>query len=82
MTDRMTPAELAAFDQAWQQRNREIDAVLAVYRDTLAAFPGMPEGQATLAAVLHDRFNHDDLADMVACAVARIATLTPDRRTA
>lgn len=74
MTDApLAPGELAGLDQALRGRNQQLDALIAVYREAIPDFPLPEVATATVAAAVGDRFSRGELADLLACAVARIA---------
>lgn len=79
MTDKMSPAELATFDQHWQAVGRSVDQLVSSFRE--ATGDGTTQRELDLilfASALTETNDPDDLGALLACAVARIAS-TSDR---
>lgn len=78
MTDTLTPAELAAFDQRWRTINHAIDAFIAVYRTVTADSHASREADLIcFAAALETLIAAHSYAELLACAVTRLAERTP-----
>lgn len=74
MTDRLSTAELAEFDQQWRDVERVLDALVGMYRELTDGPDASREVDLIcFAAALPDLIRAQDCGALLACAVARLA---------
>lgn len=76
-TENLPPAQLAQFDQLWQNVNHTLDNLLASYRNlTGDGEMGREVDLVLFVSALTETMEAHTLGELLACAVARLAEVT------
>lgn len=75
-----TAAQIAHFDQAYANRSECIDDMIGAYLAVVADDGNAELHTAGLAQYLCDHVTHNGCADLLAVAIRRLATPTPEAR--
>jgi hypothetical protein len=74
MTDELSPADLATFDQHWQAVNRSVDQLVSSFSASVNDGTTQRELDLLLfAGALSETTDAESLSAMLACAVSRLA---------